>query len=95
MRSHAQEPTTCAPEVSRGEQNRRGRGSRPVPVRPLGGDVDGDGRLDPVAATQDGYENPDAGSTANQLRRYAGNGKGASAKFRLLHQNWYDLNGGF
>ncbi|MGW1160942.1 FG-GAP-like repeat-containing protein [Streptomyces sp. NPDC002519] len=59
------------------------------------GDIDGDGRLDLVAATQDGYKNPDAGSTANQLRLYAGNGKGFVAKYRLLHQSWYDLNGGF
>ncbi|MFD7003844.1 hypothetical protein ACFWA5_48340 [Streptomyces mirabilis] len=41
------------------------------------------------------YENPHAGSTADQLRLYPGNGKGSLAKYRLVHQSWYDLNGGF
>ncbi|GAX57539.1 hypothetical protein AQJ27_46330 [Streptomyces olivochromogenes] len=58
-------------------------------------DGDGDGRLDLVAATQDLYENPHAGSTADQLRLYPGNGKGSLAKYRLVQQSWYDLNGGF
>lgn len=55
----------------------------------------GDGRLDLVAATQDGYENPHPGSTADQPRLYPGNGKGSLAKYRPLHRSWYDLNGGF
>ncbi|MFB8177649.1 FG-GAP-like repeat-containing protein [Streptomyces sp. NPDC055966] len=59
------------------------------------GDVNGDGHNDLVAATQDGYDNPNATSTADELRLYADNGKGSFAKYQLLNHSWYDLNGGF
>ncbi|MFJ9909819.1 FG-GAP-like repeat-containing protein [Streptomyces sp. NPDC101152] len=59
------------------------------------GDVNGDGHLDLVAATQDGYNNPNATATANQMRLYAGNGRGTLARYELMNQNWYDLHGGF
>ncbi|MCX4881421.1 MULTISPECIES: VCBS repeat-containing protein [unclassified Streptomyces] len=59
------------------------------------GDVNGDGHLDPVAATQDGYNNPNATATANQMRLYAGNGRGSLARYELMNQNWYDPHGGF
>ncbi|GHK05673.1 ATP/GTP-binding protein [Streptomyces sp. Y2F8-2] len=59
------------------------------------GDVNGDGRNDLVAATQDGYLNPDATVEANELRLYAGDGRGSFAKYQIWNRNWYDLNGGF
>jgi hypothetical protein len=59
------------------------------------GDINADGRNDLVAATQDGYLNPYAGESADEMRLYVGNGRGWFAPYSILQQDWYDLNGGF
>jgi len=58
------------------------------------GDVNGDGRNDLVTATQDGYLNPYAGDSADEMRLSAGNGRGWFAPYSIWEQDWYDLNGG-